>query len=57
MAQIIIITSKCNQKNKADVHINQNYYQILCFSMSIYLNAYKQFLFILTVDLTHCQYF
>ncbi len=26
-------------------------YQILCFSTSIYLNAYKQFLFILTVAL------
>ncbi len=26
-------------------------YQILCFSMSNYLNAYKQFLFILTVAL------
>ncbi len=24
-------------------------YQILCFSMSNYLNAYKQFLFILTI--------
>ncbi len=26
-------------------------YQILCFSMSNYLNAYRQFLFILTVAL------
>ncbi len=26
-------------------------YQILCFSMSNYLNAYKQFLFIITVAL------
>ncbi len=26
-------------------------YQILCFSMSKYLNAYKQFVFILTVAL------
>ncbi len=26
-------------------------YQILCFSMSNYLNAYKQFVFILTVAL------
>ncbi len=26
-------------------------YQIMCFSMSNYLNAYKQFLFILTVAL------
>ncbi len=32
-------------------YINQNYYQILCFSMSNYLNAYKQFVFILTVAL------
>ncbi len=26
-------------------------YQILCFSMSNYLNAYKQFVFILTVEM------
>ncbi len=27
------------------------YYKIMCFSMSNYLNAYKQFLFIFTVAL------